>query len=141
MADGFPVTVCDLSQDRLNVAERMGAVSVTTELEGSYDIIIDAVGAEATHKTSLSRLKAHGVAVWVGNASAVAGFDAREIVRGEHTVLGSFASSQKDFRDAAQLAATLDTSWVQSMPLEDAPQAFEDIAEGRLAAIKVQFTP
>ncbi|MCL1838931.1 MAG: alcohol dehydrogenase catalytic domain-containing protein [Propionibacteriaceae bacterium] len=139
--DGRNVTVCDISEHRLGIAESMGATRTVTELDETFDVIIDAVGAKATHISSVTKLSPQGLAVWIGNISADPGFDARELVRGEQNIRGSFACSRKDFEDAAQLAATIDTSWVQTLPLDQAPLAFAEISEGRSSAIKIQFRP
>ncbi len=141
LRDVAEVTVVDLSAERLAVAERLGATTISASLEGTYDVIVDAVGAEATHRSSVEHLAPLGLAVWIGNASAEPGFDARELVRGEHSVRGSFAYSREDFRDAATLAGSMDTSWVETRPLEAAVESFAELRAGSAPAIKIQFTP
>lgn len=141
LIDHVAVTVVDLSRARLATAERIGAGHVTTDLEGEFDVIIDAVGAEATHRASVARLAPQGTAVWIGNVSDIAGFDAREIVRGEQVLRGSFAYSSTDFKDAAVLAQSVDTDWVESRALAEAVEVFASVGAGEAAAIKYQFVP
>ncbi|MET9340495.1 fumarylacetoacetate hydrolase family protein [Nonomuraea sp. NPDC003804] len=96
------IEVADRAESRRSIAGRLGADAAVAELTGEYDVIFDAVGA-ATHERSLALLRPGGVAVWLGLADPVAGFDAAALVRGEKRVLGSFAYTDADFATAAEL--------------------------------------
>ena len=138
---GAEVTVVDLAEDRLQTAKSLGAGTVATELEGEFDVILDAVGAPATHAASLAHLRPGGTTIWIGLLSATSGFDAQDVVRQEKTVKGSFAYNPRDFAAAVQLAATVDLSWATSYSLEEGPGIFTELMNGRSDVIKAILKP
>jgi alcohol dehydrogenase len=139
--EGHAPTVVDTSSTRVHVAEEQGAGKVATKLESEFDIVIDAVGAAATHRSSIEQLARQGRAVWIGNASADSAFDARELVRREQVVRGSFAYSRNDFREAAKIAARLSIDWNVCYPLSRALDVFDSLSRGAELPIKAQFSP
>lgn len=89
---GVPdVCICDLNQERLEAAVRAADVGTGEELEGEFDVVIDAVGSEATRRASVAHLRPAGTAVWIGLHGPEAGFDALALIRSEQRVQGSFA--------------------------------------------------
>jgi alcohol dehydrogenase len=138
---GAQVEVVDLSAQRLTTAERLGAARVASELTGEYDVIFDAVGAEATHAASLDHLKPAGTAIWIGLLSATSGFDAQAVVRQEKTVRGSFAYRPHEFAEAVQLAPKVDLSWATTYPLQDGPGIFTELMNGRDDVVKAVLVP
>jgi threonine dehydrogenase-like Zn-dependent dehydrogenase len=135
------VEVADRSGERRAVAERLGADAAVSELGGEYDVIFDAVGAAVTHQRSLALLRPGGVAVWLGLAEAVSGFDAAELVRGEKRVLGSFAYSGGDFATAADLVGGWDLSWVETFPLSEGARIFTSLMNGGAIPVKALLAP
>lgn len=133
------VDVADLSPDRLAVATRLGASSVDKELTGEYDVVFDAVGAASTRRASVELLRPGGAAVWLGLHSEDPGFGGLGLVRMEKAVLGSFAYTDQDFRQALRMAETVDASWVTSFPLEFGVQVFTELMQGRTDIIKAQL--
>ncbi len=133
--------VTDLSPQRLAVASRLGAVSAGRGLEAEYDVVIDAVGTPATRAQSVQHQRPGGVAVWLGLAEQAAGFDARDLTRGEKRVLGSFGYSDAEFSDAASLVADCDLSWTSSYPLARAADIFTDLMNGGLHPVKALLRP
>lgn len=138
---GAEVTVVDLSTDRLGRARDLGASEVATELEGEYEVILDAVGAPATHAASLAHLRPGGTTVWIGLLSAEAGFDAQDAVRQEKTVRGSFAYSPREFAAAVQLAPQVELGWGTSFGLEQGPAIFTELMNGRSDVVKAVLIP
>lgn len=134
------VDVADLSPDRLAAARSLGATSAGSELTGEYDVIFDAVGAAATRRASVEMIRPGGTAVWLGLHSADSGFDGLGLVRMEKAVLGSFAYTDQDFRQAMRFGASTDASWVTSFPLELGVQVFTELMQGRTDIIKAQLT-
>ncbi|WP_187414718.1 alcohol dehydrogenase catalytic domain-containing protein [Nonomuraea sp. PA05] len=135
------VEVADRAPDRLEIATRLGASAAGPELTGEYDVVFDAVGAAATHEQSVARLRPGGVAVWLGLADHVSGYDAADLVRGEKRVLGSFAYDDADFAAAIGLVAGWDLSWVETFPLAEGAQVFTALMNGRTTPVKALLTP
>jgi threonine dehydrogenase-like Zn-dependent dehydrogenase len=135
------VTVCDLSEERLAAALALGAQAVSPRLTGEFDLVVDAVGAAATHRDSVERLRRGGTAVWVGLMSAEAGFDAQEVVREEKQVIGSYCYTAPDFAAALELVGKVPTDWVKSFPLEQGVEVFNELMAGRTDIVKAQLVP
>lgn len=138
---GAEVTVVDLSPDRLGRARDLGASQVATELTGEFDVILDAVGAPATHAASLDHLRPGGTTVWIGLLSAEAGFDAQAAVRQEKTVRGSFAYTPREFAAAVQLAPQVELGWGTTFALEQGPGIFTELMNGRSDVVKAVLLP
>jgi threonine dehydrogenase-like Zn-dependent dehydrogenase len=135
------VDVTDPSEARLAVAERLGASRTGTELDGEYDMIIDAAGTAGTHAESVRHLRPGGVAVWVGLAQREAGFDARALVRTEKRVLGSFAYTDEHFDQAVELLGEWDLTWASAFPLADGAEVFTSLMNGALEPVKALLHP
>ncbi len=138
---GATVAITDLSSDRLAHAERLGADSTAPQLTGEFEVIIDAVGAVATRRASLEHLRPAATAVWLGLLDADAGFDARDLIRTEKRVVGSFAYTGTDFRDAVMLAGEIDLSWWTSFDLSDGARIFGELMNGRTDVVKAILKP
>jgi len=135
------VTVCDLAADRLETARRLGASSAGPTLEGEFDIVVDAVGAAATHELSVTRLRPGGTAVWIGLLSSDAGFDGQQIVREEKSVVGSYCYTSANFADAVKLAAEVPLDWATAFPLDQGDVIFTELMQGRHDVIKALLRP
>jgi len=135
------VCVADLAESRLEIARQLGAASTGRELSGEFDLVIDAVGAPATRRASVASLRPGGVAVWLGLHSDEPSFDALDLIRGEKSVLGSFAYSDADFRRAIGIAAAIDPSWVAPFPLDRGAEIFTELMNGRTDVVKAQLSP
>lgn len=138
---GADVTITDLAPARLGIAHDLGAQTATTSLDGEYDVIVDAVGAEATRRASLDHLAPGGTTVWIGLLSPEPGFDAQDAIRLEKTVAGSFAYEPHDFRDALELAPRLDLGWATSYPLDEGARVFTELMDGRTDVVKALLHP
>jgi len=135
------VTVVDPSTDRQQLAQKLGATAVGAQLEGEYDVVIDAVGLPVTHQASVDRLRPGGVTVWLGLMSDEAAFDSMALVRTEKTVRGSFAYTDKEFAAAIDLAADVDLAWGEVFPLERGAEIFTDLMNGRSDVVKALLRP
>jgi threonine dehydrogenase-like Zn-dependent dehydrogenase len=110
----------------------------------SADLVVDAVGARATREAASRIVKPGGVIVHVGLLPGQEGLDVRKITLQEVVVTGSYCYTAQDFRDVVQALASgrlgaLD--WTESRALGDAPGAFADIDENRIAAAKLILLP
>ncbi|MDQ6524480.1 alcohol dehydrogenase catalytic domain-containing protein [Nocardioides sp. LHD-245] len=131
------VTVVDLAETRRREAVRLGARA--TDLQGTYDVTIDAAGTAATRSGALSHLRPGGLSVWIGLASAEAGFDATDLVRQGKRVSGCFAYSREDFRAAVAEVDHLDLTWVDLLPMTDCAEEFRELLAGRSSRLKAVF--
>jgi threonine dehydrogenase-like Zn-dependent dehydrogenase len=135
------VTVCDLSEDRLEVAERLGASATTSTLEGEFDVIVDAVGSGATRRLSVELLRPGGAAVWVGLLNAGASLDGQAMVRDEKRVYGSYCYTPAEFEEAIELAERVPLDWATSFQLDEGVGVFTELMNGRQDVVKALLHP
>jgi threonine dehydrogenase-like Zn-dependent dehydrogenase len=138
---GASVMITDLSSERRSAAERLGADAVGRTLEGEFDAIVDAVGAKATRRASIEHLRPGGTTVWVGLLDNDPGFDARDLVRAGKHVVGSFAYSREEFREAVALTGELDLGWARTFDLDEGPAVFGELMDGRADIVKALLQP
>jgi len=154
---GTKVWVADLSAERLAVARRLGAVDVinprtqdaaqilqaATGGEGA-DLVVDAVGAGVTKRTSLAALRPGGATVWIGLHENALTFDSYGLTLPEKQVLGTYAAKIEELQHALGLMASgqVDArSWVQRFPLADGVTAFNRMLAAEGADIKAVICP
>lgn len=141
-ARGAPkIGVVDLSEERLAVAKRLGADETGPALRGEYDVIFDAVGVASTHRASVDAVRPGGTAVWLGLIGETAEFDSQHLVRMEKRVQGSFCYTDPEFRQAIELARTVDLSWVDPFPLAEGVGIFMELMDGRSDVVKAVLRP
>jgi threonine dehydrogenase-like Zn-dependent dehydrogenase len=105
------------------------------------DLVLDAVGAQATRATALTLLRPGGQAVCIGLAADDTTLGFHGIVRGQLGLRGSYAYTMADFERAldwlvAGRASIGELDAVRA--LEDGPEAFARLAHGPPpAAVKV----
>jgi threonine dehydrogenase-like Zn-dependent dehydrogenase len=137
------ITVIERHPMRREHARRLGAHSAYADAEGlrlAFDLVVDAVGSEATRLLALELLNPGGTAVFIGMHSDETPLPWRRVIRGNHTIRGVFAYSDADFQQSldwlAQGKAGIgDLKAV--LPLEDGPEAFALLANGPTDDIKV----
>jgi (R,R)-butanediol dehydrogenase / meso-butanediol dehydrogenase / diacetyl reductase len=137
------VTVIERHPTRLAQAMRLGAHSAHMSgdtLKPGYDLVVDAVGAEATRILAIDLLGPAGTAVFIGLHSDETPLPWRSVIRGNHTVRGVFAYSDEDFQQSMDWlahgrAGIGDLKAV--LPLEAGPEAFATLAKGPTDDIKV----
>jgi threonine dehydrogenase-like Zn-dependent dehydrogenase len=112
--------------------------------KSSMDLIIDAVGAEATRAAACRSIKPGGVIVHAGLLPGSEGLNVRKITLQEVIVAGTYCYTPVEFRETVDAIATgrfgpLD--WFEERPLEDGPRAFHDLDSGATAAAKIVLRP
>lgn len=135
------VTVTDLSDARLRIAEHAGVPDVGSELHDEYDVVFDSVGSAGTRAASLEHLRPGGTSVWIGLHGADPGFDGLDLIRMEKRLLGTFCYHDPDYRAAIQLVSSFDLDWASQVPLDDGVAAFEELLEGPAATVKTLLVP
>jgi threonine dehydrogenase-like Zn-dependent dehydrogenase len=139
---GIPeVHSVDLLDEKLATVWAAGATWTGGELDGEYDVIVDAVGVPDTRAASLTHLRPAGAAVWVGLHGAEPGFDGRDLIRGEKTVLGSFAYHHQDFAAAVPLARAVRSDWLETVELEQGVEAFTELLAATRPPAKTVLMP
>lgn len=151
------IMVCDMSEYRLTIAQRLGAVDTLradrcdliaevsrwTEGEG-VDLVVDAAGTAATKKISIAALRPGGGAVWIGLHTNSLDLDSYDITLPERQVLGTYAASKAELSAALELMreGKVDvTSWVETNPLDLGPEAFRRMLRPSEQDLKAVLIP
>jgi threonine dehydrogenase-like Zn-dependent dehydrogenase len=137
------VTVVEHHPTRRAQALRLGAHAAhasADDVKPGVDLVVDAVGAEATRNLAIELLSPGGTAVFIGMHDDESALPWRRVVRGNHTIRGVFAYSDEDFQQALDWLADGRAGigdLKELLPLEDGPDAFATLAKGPTDDIKV----
>jgi L-iditol 2-dehydrogenase len=153
------VIIIDLVEERLNVAERLGAdetinarevnaVEGVRQLTGGYgaDIAIEAIGLPATWEQALKMVRKGGTVLEFGGCppGTEIKVNAEMLHYGEQTILGTFHTTPLHFRKAMNLIAsrTIDVRPLitRRMKLEEIAKAFEILSTSK-SEIKIAISP
>jgi (R,R)-butanediol dehydrogenase/meso-butanediol dehydrogenase/diacetyl reductase len=134
------------------LAEREGAVALPPDLdqlkkhlpEGA-DAAIEAVGLESTVQTALEAIRPGGTVVLLGNLALKVTLPLQHISSNEKHLVGTYGFNARDFKTIVgwinERRFDLEPMISGSLPLEETPQAFEELASGRKQAIKLVVVP
>jgi threonine dehydrogenase-like Zn-dependent dehydrogenase len=117
---------------------------VAAQVDGTFDVVIDAVGIAETRAVASAQVRPGGVIAHIGLGGSGDGLDVRRMTLQEITFIGTYTYTASDFRQtvAAMEAGRLGgLDWVEERALSDGQQAFEDIRSGRVAAPKIVLAP
>jgi threonine dehydrogenase-like Zn-dependent dehydrogenase len=123
------VAVDPVSQRR-DLARRLGAVETFAGVEqlaaATADLVVDAVGCEATWCGGIAAVRPGGRVVVVGLASAAGAMPVGDLVRRGIALRGHYAYTRSDFESAlAELAERPPpVDWVTTLPLDDGAEGF-----------------
>jgi threonine dehydrogenase-like Zn-dependent dehydrogenase len=112
--------------------QALEAVREATDGLGA-DLVLDAVGAQATRAMALELLRPGAQAVYIGLAADDTTLGFHGIVRGQLGLRGSYAYTMADFEQALAWLADGRASVGELpavQPLDDGPDAFARLAEG-----------
>ena len=112
--------------------EALEAVRDATDGLGA-DLVLDAVGAQATRAMALELLRPGAQAVYIGLAADDTTLGFHGIVRGQLGLRGSYAYTMADFEQALEwlVGGRASVGELPAVrPLEDGPDAFARLAEG-----------
>ncbi len=154
---GARTIVADLSEARLAVAKRLGAVRVvnprTADLaaivreetggEGA-DLAVDAVGGAVTKRGSLDAVRPGGAVVWIGLHENPLTFDSFSVTLPEKQILGTYAAKLDDLKLALEWMSTgkVDArTWTTKFPLADGVTAFNRALAAQGTDIKCIIVP
>lgn len=99
----------------------------------SIDLVIDAVGANATRAAASAMVRPGGVIVHVGLLPGHEGLDIRKITLQEITLTGTYCYTPVDFMqtvEAMEKGWLGALAWFEERPLAEGAQAFRDIDNG-----------
>ena len=110
----------------------------------TVDLVIDAVGADATRAAACRLVRAGGAIVHIGLLPGSGGLDVRKLTLQEVTFIGSYCYTMVDFRATVAALASgrlggLD--WFEERPLQAGARAFADLDGGRTGAAKIILRP
>jgi L-gulonate 5-dehydrogenase len=116
----------------------------STHEAGTFDLVVDAYGGEASRVVACRTVRPGGVIVHIGLASAAGGLDVRSMTLQEVTLIGAYCYTMLDFSDtfAAMIAGRLGSlDWFETRPLAEGVDAFSDIRASRNAVPKIILRP
>ena len=108
--------------------------------DDSIDLVIDAVGADATRATACRMVRPGGVIVHVGLLPGQGGLDIRKITLQEITLAGVYCYTPADFAQTVEALARGRLGalgWIEQRPLVEGSRAFADIDAGLVGAAKI----
>ena len=147
------IIVTDLSENRLSIAEQLGAHTlvnpgqedaVKTVLEVTdgmgADIVFEAVGESPTARQSVDLAKIRGNIVWIGNSAKMVEIDMQKVVTTELNIQGSYGFTTETFKETLSLmnAGKLRAERIVSVkqPLSDGAAVFEKMLREKDKHIK-----
>ena len=112
--------------------------------ESSMDVVVDAVGAAPTRDMALQAVKPGGVIMHIGLQGWASEIDMRKLTLAEITLLGTYTYTMEDFHTTLKMLeegalGTLD--WMETRPLEEGQQAFDDLESQQVSAAKILLIP
>ncbi len=142
------IHIGEINPSRRDILSRAGEFRVYDPSSGkdpeAVDLVIDAVGFEATRALASAAVRPGGAILHIGLGSAAGGLDIRRMTLQEIAFIGAYTYSTADFRETAEAIfsgrlGALD--WTDIRPLSEGARAFSDISSGRAAAPKIVLAP
>ena len=138
------VTIAEPNEARRAYLNDRCGQTAMAQADGSYAIVIDAVGYAATRAVASERAEPGGVIAHVGLGEDAEGLDVRRMTLQEITFVGTYTYTARDFRDTAQ--AIFDgrlgpLDWTEQRNLAEGQAAFRDLRAGTVASPKIILNP
>ena len=141
------VTIAEPNEARRRYLQAKGQDAQPPEAlgeTGEFDIVVDAVGFDATRKTASAQVRPGGVILHIGLGHGAGGIDIRRFTLQEITLIGTYAYTMADFKETVRAMAdgrlgALD--WVEERGLSDGAKAFADIRARVVDAPKIILLP
>jgi 2-desacetyl-2-hydroxyethyl bacteriochlorophyllide A dehydrogenase len=129
------VAVVEPQPERRARAAELGAHETFEDRpEPGADLVIDAVGAQATRALALELLRPGGQLVCIGLAADDTTLGFHGVIRSQHRIQGSYAYTMPDFDQAHEWLvsgqATIGNDLPDVRPLEEGPEQFARLAGG-----------
>jgi threonine dehydrogenase-like Zn-dependent dehydrogenase len=133
------VAVVEPQDERRARAASLGAHAVYATPEeakdaGEPDLVLDAVGAQATRALGQELLRSGGTMVCIGLANDATTLGFHDVIRSQHRIQGSYAYTMPDFEQAHEWLVSGEASLGDDLsavqPLDAGPEAFARLAGG-----------
>ncbi|KAK6462589.1 1-phenyl-1, 2-ethanediol dehydrogenase [Scheffersomyces coipomensis] len=135
---GAQITVLDKKQKALDIVKKLDPeLKAYTELpedlaKGSFDVILDLVGAQQTFELSEKYVKSKGIIVPVGLGASKLTFDLSNLALREISLLGSFWGTSQDLVECLELARQGKIKpQLHTISLKELPKAIEQLRNGQ----------
>ncbi|KIL97791.1 hypothetical protein CCC_00852 [Paramagnetospirillum magnetotacticum MS-1] len=126
---GFPVTIFDRNQSRLDVFKGRDSIETSTDLDrlGEFNVVVEATGHPEVLDKALHAAPAGATLLLLGLPYARKEFSFEAIAAYDKTVVGSVGSTAEDFEEAIRLMPSLDLSPLLAchLPLERFAEGWE----------------
>lgn len=112
--------------------------------ESTIDLVVDAVGHEATRRAAFAAVRPGGVVLHIGLGDNNGGSDLRKLTLAELTLIGSYTYTPVDLRasvEALHRGSLGLLDWIERRPLTAGAEAFADLDRGASSAAKIVLTP
>lgn len=113
------IHIGDLSTNRRNAAEVLGATETSKQLKGQFDIVFDTVGSIETRDQTIQSTKKGGKCIFQGFETPEHKVNMSEIIRHQKQLIGSFVYSKSHFNAAITLAENCKSTWVRNISFEE----------------------
>jgi alcohol dehydrogenase len=110
----------------------------------AFDLVIDAVGSQASIGAAMKAARRGGVISEVGLHDHDLTIDLQKLVRTQVTLVGAANYPTTELRAAVKLLTSGmlgDLSFIELRPLEDGPRSFAEMADGKVATPKIILLP
>lgn len=147
LSEHAQVTAVDPVPERRHAAKQLGAAEVSSDSSElprrSADLVLDAVGIAQTWNEAISITRSGGVVTVIGLGQREGPMAVGDIVRRGLSVTGQYAYTRADFVAALELLRTRPPrlDWLTTVPFDEAPTAFRNMAYQPSSAIKVLISP
>lgn len=143
------VTLAEINPARRAAAERHAGCRTydpraSAPDEEAYDYVFDAVGGATTMAAAVRAVRRGGVVTEVGLQDREVALDIQKLTRAGITLIGGANYPTTDLRASVRAihAGLLgELSWVETRSLEQAPQAFAELAAGNHPFAKIILLP
>lgn len=141
------IVVMDLDRHRLGAVHAFGGTAVTdvndlraVAAADGFDVVVDAVGADATRQQAIAFARRGGKIVFTGLHEAASPLPINDAIRNEITMHGAFCYSAADFRTALDWLSEgrIDLrDYTQLYPLSEGKACFDQLLTGPNHATKM----
>jgi len=145
-AMGYKVYGCDLIQERIDLASRMGIEAYSSlnldnfndilqEKSGGIDAVFMTSGADKALDVALKVVRKGGKILVFSSTPKNAGYPNNEIYYKELTIMGSYSPSPKDLQDSFELLTShkVNVKGLTTVyPIDSVQKAFEDTVSNKI---------
>jgi len=141
--------LADTNALRRKSAENTGVAEIINPIDhpaadSSFDLVIDAVGGNASRQASVASVVPGGVIMHIGLMDNNDGLDIRRITLQEITFIGTYTYTPVDLRNTLRhlhSGALGKLDWIDERPLAEGAKAFKQLNSGDCGAPKVILRP